>query len=170
MSIAAAATPNDTVPALQTEFLCHMTATLEPPQDLGPTPFGHRMIFLVTGGTIDGPRMKGTIVPNSGGDWGLVRADGSLALDVKVTFKTDDGALIYATYGGRIYMPPPGSLFEALDFAKADHPGNGDNIYFRTNPVFETSHKDYLWLNNTLAIGVGRVAAGAVHYRIYAVK
>src|SRR5437667_11349096 len=50
-------------------------------QDVGVTPSGHRRFVHVTGGTFEGPRMRGTVLPG-GGDWLVGRADGSRRLDV----------------------------------------------------------------------------------------
>ena len=87
------------------EHLYDMHADLEPPQVVGATPLGMRQIFIVKGGTVDGPHIKGAILP-CGGDWVLIRSDGAVQLDVRATLRTDDGALIYATYGGLIIAEP----------------------------------------------------------------
>ena len=34
-----------------------------PPMDIGQTPDGRRVIFLVSGGTFDGPHLRGRVVP-----------------------------------------------------------------------------------------------------------
>jgi hypothetical protein len=47
----------------------------------------------VGGGTFEGPRLRGTIVPGSA-DWQLLRSDGVLEMDLRFTLRTDDGALI----------------------------------------------------------------------------
>ena len=75
------------------------------PQMLGKTPFGERRVVAVTGGSFEGPRLRGTVEPG-GSDWILVRPDGSLRLDVRLTLKTDDGALIGMTYAGYRHGPP----------------------------------------------------------------
>lgn len=51
---------------LQSELLFKMTATLEPPQVIGKTHEGVRSIFYATGGTIDGPKIKGVVLPGGG--------------------------------------------------------------------------------------------------------
>src|SRR3990172_12713726 len=86
------------------EFLCEMTAQLEPPQMVGQTPQGNRQIFYVQSGSFRGPRLKGEVLPG-GGDWFLIRPDGVGELDVRATARTDDGALIYAHYRGLIVAP-----------------------------------------------------------------
>ena len=70
-----------------------------PPQKLGAVPHGIRSIVPVTGGDFEGPRLRGKVLPG-GGDWLLLRADGVLELDLRITLETDDHALIYMTFQG----------------------------------------------------------------------
>jgi len=62
-------------------------------------PQGTRTIVQVVGGCFEGPRLKAS-VQTPAGDWLTNRADGSYRLDVRLTLKTDDGALILVTYNG----------------------------------------------------------------------
>lgn len=132
--------------------------------DLGPTPAGRRRIVCVTGGTFEGPRLRGTVVPG-GGDWVLERQDGSRALDVRITLRTDDGHLIYAHYPGRFQGPHDvlARIAAGEDVAPAEY-------YFRTAPLFETASEKYGWLNSILGLGIGRRTARAVSYTVYAVQ
>jgi hypothetical protein len=82
-----------------------MHVDLEAPQVIGQSPNGIRQIFPVKGGTLQGPRMNGELLPG-GGDWATMRPDGAVQLDVRATIKTDDGAMIYAYYGGLIVAGP----------------------------------------------------------------
>ncbi len=66
---------------LKTELLCEVSVDLEPPQDVGNTPHGVRRIYYVKGGTLEGPKLKGEVLPG-GGDWLLLRPDGAGELDV----------------------------------------------------------------------------------------
>ena len=155
---------------LKTEFLFEARIPLNAPMDVGQTPEGRNMIFIVKSGVFQGPKIKGEVIPMSGGDWSRVRADGSGALDVRICLKTDDGAIIYASWLGR--MVASAENFEyALDFAKPDDPkGAEERYYFRTNPLFETGDARYAWLNNIVAVGKGRTGDGGVIHEIFAVK
>jgi hypothetical protein len=143
--------------------LYDMHADLEAPQVIGAAPAGNRQVFIVTGGTFEGPRLKGTLLPG-GGDWALMRPDGAVQLDVRATARTDDGALIYATYSGLISGAP-----EVLARAMAGEDVPLSEYYFFTNPMFQTADEKYAWLNQTLAIGRGKIVPGGVEYRVWTV-
>src|SRR2546425_11879367 len=74
-------------------------------EDLGVTPVGRRRIVSVKGGTFEGPRLRGTVLPG-GVDWLVERADGVRTLDVRITLRTEDGHLVYAHYPGLFHSPP----------------------------------------------------------------
>ena len=157
------------MPDLETEFLFNVRIPLAPPIDSGPTPNGHRMIFMAASGSFEGPKMKGEVIPMSGGDWSVVRADGSGALDVRLSLKTDDGAVILMTYNGRMHASEDDFDY-ALDFAKPDDPAGAGRYHFRTNPLFETGDRRYAWLNHLVTIGKGRTGDGGVIYDVFAVR
>ena len=102
-------------------------ATLKPPVQIGAGPFGTRNFFEVTGGTVEGKRLKGKIL-TGGGDWLLIGPDGYGRLDVRAQFLTDDGASLYVHYTGLLQMNQ--TVAEAL--AKGASTDYGDQ-YFRIN-------------------------------------
>jgi hypothetical protein len=111
-------------------------------QEIGSTPLGNLTVFPVTGGSFEGDRLRGKVMPG-GGDWVTAAADGTFTLDLRVTLETDDGALIHMTFNG------------IRDDA---------NHYFRTVPRFETAAPQYAFLNRLLAVGVGEIRPdGPVH-------
>ncbi len=145
------------------EFLCEMDLELEPGQNVGAGPRGTRSIVNIIGGTIDGPKIKGTAL-RGGADWVVRRSDGTSELDVRATIETDDGALIYLQYRGIIYLPP--SAREKMGDGQALE---YSDYYFRTTPHFETGSETYAWLNRTIAVGVGEFGQNRVGYTVYAV-
>ncbi|MEO0566320.1 MAG: DUF3237 domain-containing protein [Pseudomonadota bacterium] len=153
---------------LEYEFLMELHAKLDV-HDHGPTPEGHRLVVMATAGYFKGPKLSGEVVGGTGGDWGRIRNDGSFGLDVRASIKTDDGALIYATYGGRGVFKDAEQMGLALDF-QGEPKVDPEEYYFRTNPVFETSSEKYAWLNGIVAVGKGRLGNGGVTYDIYAIK
>src|SRR6266404_1579312 len=74
------------------EYIFSYTARVRlPPEVIGPTPDGIRVNFYVTGGEVDGPKLKGKVAP-VGADWLLIRRDGIAILDVRATIESHDGA------------------------------------------------------------------------------
>jgi hypothetical protein len=133
--------------SLQSEFLLDLVLETMPASDVG-SPGGNRVVVPVSGGTFDGPRLRGTVI-GPGGDWIDARPDGSSVLDVRVLLQTHDNRKIYMHWRG-IYYAPPGSA-----------------PYARILPMFETGAGEYLWLNHIVAVGVHRTQPGKVAYRVY---
>ena len=148
--------------AVTAERLFDAHLTHEAPLDVGAGPYGHRSIHIVTGGTFEGPRMRGTYLP--GADW-LLSSSGYGELDVRVTMKTDDGALIYLAYRGVLKVEPDVArrVFAGDDVDPAEY-------YFRTTPRFETGHETYGWLNSTVTVAYGYFGPSKVGYRVFAIK
>jgi hypothetical protein len=111
-------------------------------------PNGTRVIVRVTGGTVKGPKLNGTVV-DLGADWLTMRADGTAQLDVRIVINTDDGASISVTYKG--IMSP-------------DADGKPRII---TAPLFETGDERYAWLTQIQAIAIGAPGQNVVDYDIY---
>ena len=144
---------------LATRPLMILTAVLDPSQMLGDTPAGNRRIVPVRGGTVEGDRVTGRILPG-GGDWALTRSDGALLLDVRLTIETGDGALIFCRYDG--IRHGPAAVMARLATGETVPPSE---FYFRTQLRFETAHPSYSWLNRILAVGVGeRLPEGPRYY------
>ncbi len=129
-----------------------------PAQKLGAVPHGIRSIIPVTGGDFEGPQLRGKVL-SGGGDWLLLRDDGVLELDLRITLETDDHALIQMTFQGLRHGPP--DVIAALSRGDVIDPAR---YYFRTLPRFETSTDKYAYLNRMIAVGVGEVGRdGAIH-------
>lgn len=113
-------------------------------------PQGTRTIVQILGGRFEGPRVKAS-VQTPAGDWITNRADGSYRLDVRLTLKTDDGALILVTYNGIGQTTATGASLRAA-------------------PLFETGDSRYAWLTRLQAVAVGERAGSTVSYDVYALK
>ena len=146
---------------MRLELLFEMHADLRAPTPIGPGPYGTRLIFDVTGGSVAGPRLRGRVLP-SGGDWLLVRPDAYGLLDVRAAVETEDGAFVYAQYYGVLEMSP---RVQRL-LASGGRSEYGE-FYFVTQPRFETGDPRYAWLNAVMAVGEGRLLPNAVEYRVY---
>ena len=152
--------------ALKSEFLMRFEASLNPTVDIGAGAMGLRAIADVSGGTFEGPRLKGIVLP-SGADWFLINpAAGILNVDVRATLQTDDGANIYAQYNGRISAEP--EKFLSL-FDTSNGLPDPESYYFRTAPTFETGSEKYAWLNGIQAVGIGETTETGVAYDIHVI-
>jgi hypothetical protein len=136
------------ITSLPTEFLFTLSATLAPSSIVPSGPNGTRMIVPITGGTVTGPKINGTLEA-LGADWLTLREDGTAQLDVRALIRTSDGAMIHTSYKG--IMSP-------------DADGKPRII---TAPLFETGDERYSWLNSIQAIAVGAPGKNGVTYDVY---
>jgi hypothetical protein len=112
----------------------------------------------VTGGDFEGERLRGKVLPG-GGDWLLLRSDGVLELDLRITLETEDQALIHMRFLGLRHGPA--DAIAALGRGEVVNP---TSYYFRTLPSFETSAEKYAFLNRIITVGMGETRPdGAVH-------
>ena len=145
-------------PVMDSQLLMTVRIVAAPSQKLGAVPQGIRSFVPVAGGDFEGPRLRGRVVPG-GGDWLLLRPDGVLELDLRITLETDDGALIDMRFLGLRHDPQ--DVTAALGRGETVDPAS---YYFRTVPRYETSTEKYAFLNRTIAIGEGEARPdGAVH-------
>src|SRR5437879_2425822 len=151
------------VAAIRTTPLFDIDVDLNPKLNIGDGPLGRRILFGAAGGTFEGPRLRGEVMPG-GGDWALFRADGAMTLDVRLTLRTNDDALVHMTYGGR-WITPPELRADMADPARRLQV-DPSRYYFRTNPLFETCAPQYGWLNNIVCIGSGYLIEGGIAYSI----
>jgi len=145
----------DEAPAPRLEFAFEEIVTLGTATFPGKTPYGSRNIIPITGGTFEGPGIKGEIVPG-GWDWQLVRADGCIDVRADYMIKTDDGVIINVVNTGALCKPKPG---------ETPRPA-------RTSPRFEVPLGKYEWLGQTAFVGTLEGAKGpkgepAVRIRFY---
>src|SRR5213082_2570301 len=122
---------------MDSRLLMTMRVAVVGAQKIGAVPHGSRVTAPIAGGHFEGPRLRGKVLPG-GGDWTLLRGDGVLELDLRVTLETDDGALIHLASFGLRHGPP--EVLAALASGESIDPSK---YYFRTTPRFETSAPPY---------------------------
>src|SRR5262245_63047185 len=135
------------------EFLAHVEVKLGPTHALLKAPYGARLNVDVLDARIEGPRLAASLL-GTAADWVTVAPDKTTgALDVRATLKTDDGAIVYSEYRGRVRFG-----------------ANGLNEVF-TSPRFETGDERYQWLNGLQCVGKGisNQTDRWLRYRLYAV-
>lgn len=118
---------------------------------VGPNQAGGALGFVgVAGGIIRGPLLNGRIIPNSGGDWANMRADGVVEFRAHYLIEADDGTIIHVhnTGYGRA-SPAPMAVGDAHDAAELiPH-------YFRVTPRFEAPVGPHDWLTKVIVLGAG---------------
>jgi len=149
---------------VNTRLLMTLRVTVSPPQDIGAVPLGTRRTAPLSGGSFEGPRLRGTVLPGGSGDWLLLRADGVLELDFRATLQTDEGALISMRSFGLRHGPP--DVIAAIGRGELVEPAT---YYFRTTPRFETAHPSYEFLNRIVAVADGDRRPEGPVYTIYEV-
>jgi len=143
---------------MDSRFLMTMQVAVVDPKKIGAVPHGIRVTAPIASGEFEGPRLRGRVLPG-GGDWTLLRTDGVLELDLRVTLETDDGALIHMTSFGLRHGPP-----EVIAMLARGESVDPSTYYFRTSPRFETGHPKYTFLNRLLAVASGdRRATGPIY-------
>ena len=123
----------------QLEFALQLKVTLGEAYSCGDTQHGQRTIIPITGGTFEGPNIKGTII-NGGADYQLNnKATGRTELEAIYCIKTDDGVNIHVRNRGIIN-------------SGKDEQGN-PTFYFKAAPQFEAPvDSKYAWLNNAIFV------------------
>ena len=120
-----------------------------PPIAVGETAQGLRRVVPITGGTIQGARLNGTIL-NAGADFQIIGPDGFTRLEARYVARLDDGTLVYVENCGVRFGPP-----EVMARLTRGEPVDPAEVYFRSAPRFETAEPAYQWLTRPLFIAAG---------------
>ncbi|WP_179506774.1 MULTISPECIES: DUF3237 domain-containing protein [unclassified Sphingomonas] len=141
-------------PAL--EFVFEARVLLGRPVKVGETAIGGRNIISILGGRLEGPSLRGEILPG-GWDWQLERKDGCIGIKADYMLKTDDGVVINIVDTGVNCTLVP---------EHAQPP--------RTTPVFEVPRGKYDWLARSAFIGAAQPFSGpdgsGLTIRVFKVK
>ena len=129
---------------------------------VGRTPRGLRMMVPITGGTFEGTRLAGKVIP-AGADIQVLRPDGVLEVEARYALETHDGAGIMVTNRG-IYRAPP----EVSSRLMSGETVSPSEFYFRTCAQFEAPlGGPYEWLNASLFVSRVEPTRGSVHVRFF---
>ena len=149
------------MPALESELLFTLSASVTRLHDVGPVPAGTRHVDLLGAGTFEGPRLRGEVLPG-GLDMKTVRSDGAAIPNVRLVLKTDDDALIFMHYTGIRYGPPG-----VMARIAAGEIVDTSEYYHRNTPYFETCSRKYAWLNRIVSVGLGWRKADRAGYEVF---
>lgn len=139
------------VPVL--DFVMDLKVTIAQSIEVGSTPQGKRTVIPITGGTFEGPLLKGEVLAG-GADYQLYHHEaGRTDLEAIYNIRTNDGINIHVRNVGMVTS-------------------SGNKTYFYCTPRFEAPlNSPYSWLNNAIfvcrPVGGGK---GLVVLRVWKVK
>lgn len=136
------------------EFVVQLHVALGQAYSVGKTTHGTRTIIPITGGTFEGPDIRGEVLPG-GADYQMADAiTGHIEVEAIYCIRTDDGVTIHIRNSGIINA-------------------GEDGMYFTCTPKFEApADSKYSWLNHKLFICRPEFggADGGITLNVWAVK
>ena len=159
MSSDAPLVPSNLLPVLEHAF--DVRVDFDRRMIWGPVCGGGKLGFVsIGGGTVQGPRLNGRVVPFSGGDYANLRPDGVVEMNAHYLLEASDGTLIYLQNRGYGYIDPSERRTTGKDAA-----------YLRITPVFRTPIGPHDWLTRTVIVGAGERRENPDHtvFRYYVV-
>jgi hypothetical protein len=125
---------------------------------------GERLMVQISGGDIDGPRLRGTILPG-GIEWPTYRPDGVGMVDACYTFRSHDG--VHINIRNRGYRRAAPEVMRRLN--ALDEFVDPAEYYIRTTPLFEAPPGPYGWLADHCFVGIGERQKECLFMRYYMV-
>ncbi|MFJ5231341.1 DUF3237 domain-containing protein [Kitasatospora sp. NPDC088391] len=147
------------------DFAFEIRADLAPSLHIGHGD-GETVEFTpITGGTVAGPLLTGTVLPG-GGDWSSTRGE-VCQLDARYLLRAEDGSVIDIVNRGYYRLGPdcPDQYEDGLRTAE-------QGVYYRTAPVFRTDAPAHRRLAETVFVGLARPEneERTVVIRVYALR
>lgn len=146
------------------EYCFELRCRVEDPVPLGGSTPGEGLHFAkVSGGTVEGPRLRGDVL-DSGGDWwngqGL-----TVTLDARYVISAEvaDGTVAVEVVNRGIWRTDEATFARMLrgeDVSEQD-------LYYRTAFVFRTEHPELRWLTDSQFVGYARAEPGFVIIRVF---
>ncbi len=146
------------------EFVYEAGGELDAPKPIGETYDGTRRIIpILTGGYVKGPKISGQLMGNSA-DWQVTRPDGVTVADAIYAIETDDGTVIQIRNKGLRHGPP-----EVMKRLAAGEDVDPAEYYFRTVPEFIAPNGPYEWLNRSIFVCSGARYASSIKLWVWRV-
>lgn len=139
----------DGIPAPgQGTFVFEVTAQLGEVRDAGLTPYGHRRLIEIRGGSLEGEDIRGQLL-DGGLDWELTLDNGVVEVEQALLLRADDGTAIYLRNCG-VAATPDATVRVAPDF---EAPAGGPHA----------------WLNQAHLVGTRQLdeTTGTLTMRVY---
>jgi hypothetical protein len=136
-----------TWPLIRTEYAFTARVSVAAPRDIAAAPEGLRRFVPITGGTVEGPLLRGEVLAG-GGDSQLVRTDGVFELEASYRVRTADGVDVDVLNRGLRHGP-----VEVMARLAQGEQVSSTEYYSRTTPRFKApTGSPYEWLNRTVFI------------------
>ena len=137
---------------------------IAPAVEQGEIDGGRRRFIAITGGTITGPRLTGTVLAG-GGDWQTIYPGGFTRVEARYFLKAADGTVIGIHNPG--VRVASAAVTERMARGQAVDPSA---YYFRTSPVFDPPPGQHQWLREKTFVGRGIRMPDHVLIEIFAVE
>lgn len=150
-------------PIPRLSYLATVRVEVGPPIDVGLTPDGFRRIIPITGGTVEGPALRGRVLP-AGADFQLLKSETLTELQANYAIETDEGERIYVSNFG-LRSGSPENIARLVRGEKVDP----ERIYFRCTPRM-ASEGTWGWLGSRILVGSGERHPDSVHLHFHVVE
>jgi len=151
-------------PAPTLDYAFTARITLAAPVEQGEVAGGRKRFIAITGGTVDGPMLKGAVLPG-GGDWQIIMPGGLTKVEARYFLKSADGTVIEITNPGvRVASP---EVTEKLAKGEKVDPSA---YYFRTTPRFDVKAGPQEWLARSAFVARGIRTPDSVVIDFYVVR
>jgi hypothetical protein len=147
----------------QLEFALELRVSVDEPAALGARAGSIRRTVAITGGTFEGPLLRGRVLPG-GADWQWIEDDGLAFLDAHYAIETEDGIRIEVRNAG--VRSGPADVMKRLAVGE---PVPAADYYFRTTPRFDPPEGKYGWLRRHVFVGSGERYRDLVVLRVWKV-
>lgn len=146
------------------EFEFRIRATLGAAFEQGTWEERRRRIIPILGGTVEGARFRGLVLPG-GADWQTIRlSDGTAQIFARYTLQHEDGSIIGVTNPG-VRRGPPDVMARLAAGERVDP----SSYYFRATPQFEVAPGPHQWLAENVFVCVGKRWPDAVEIDVHRV-
>lgn len=136
-------------PTLELAFRIRLDFPAGPRTRFIPAQAGFTRGFVpVSGGVVEGPRLNGLVVPQSGGDWPRIWGSGLVEFEAHYMLEASDGTPIYIHNRGLAFSPP--HVLARIEAGEAVAP---EETYCRVTPRFEAPAGPHEWLCRTIFVG-----------------
>lgn len=130
-------------------FFARLTIRVDTPVETGTIGSERHRIIHITGGTVEGPRIRGEILP-AGADFQVIRSETATDLLAKYAIRTEDDEVVIVENVG-VRTASPGDV----ERIAAGLPVPPERVYFRCVPRLIGSGA-WSWVEDRVFVGAGQ--------------